>query len=446
MQLPALSFGVNFAKGISVTSRQTLSCTSFSHLTSTHSAHNMDMLSEEKLLSNRAKHILTSCIYFCVFCYGIACSLPPAARLDIAENMSVNFNAINYAQSTASAGYVIGCLFTGWLFSNINRQIGFMASLLLLAVSMFPVPFLRVLWLYLITSLFNGLGTAGIEVAINSWVLEIWQEASNPYMQGMHFSFALGATIAPLIEEPFLSYDHNVTSWENSTSGELESNATTIHEDSRIVVPYSIASLLLVASAASILVLYFMVPYHQSKRTVTKNQTMDNNMNVGTSIQSSSSFRLMDNEEERDKLYYTQLIILSCFLFCFYTGTELSTMSYLTEFAVVIDLKLSKSTAAFLTSIMSGAFAVNRLISIFVAAKVKTKTMLYVSFVMLSAGNLILLFFANSSEVMLWIAVVIIGSGHSSVIPCIMSLLEERMNVTTSVCGLFMLSASASTI
>ena len=35
--------------------------------------------------------------------------------------------------------------------------------------------------------------------------LELWGQQSAPYMQALHFSFGLGAFIAPLIAAPFLS-------------------------------------------------------------------------------------------------------------------------------------------------------------------------------------------------------------------------------------------------
>ena len=274
----------------------------------------------------------------------------------------------------------------------------------------------------------------------------------------MHFSFALGMAIAPLIEEPFLSPDHNATETHgNAPSDEIFTNGTHTTEDSRIIVPYTIGSLSLVAAAALFLILYYKVPYTDPKRTVTdtKQKSIYNNNNNNTSkqtrspssVSSSSRSQLIDtNEEKTDSIYYMRLIVLSCFLLCFYTGVELSTMNFLPEFVTVIALKLTKSKAAYMSSVMSAAFAVNRLLSIVVAAKFRTKTMLYVSFLMICTGNGILLFFANSSEVMLWIAVVIIGAGHSSVYPCLMSFLEERINVTTFVCGLFMFCSGASSV
>ena len=69
------------------------------------------------------------------------------------------------------------------------------------------LPHLRSLLMYFMAQGAVGFASAGIDVAGNVWLLEMWQEGSNPYMQGMHFSYALGSTISPLLCEPFLSPD-----------------------------------------------------------------------------------------------------------------------------------------------------------------------------------------------------------------------------------------------
>ena len=46
----------------------------------------------------------------------------------------------------------------------------------------------------------------------NVLCLNIWGMNSGPYMQALHFSFGVGAFVAPLIAEPFLAQgDFNAT-------------------------------------------------------------------------------------------------------------------------------------------------------------------------------------------------------------------------------------------
>ncbi|XP_023240015.1 uncharacterized protein LOC111638531 [Centruroides sculpturatus] len=54
----------------------------------------------------------------------------------------------------------------------------------------------------------------------NVWCLDLWGKKSAPFMQTMHFCFGLGAFIAPLVAEPFLSPQvENYGNWINRTDG-----------------------------------------------------------------------------------------------------------------------------------------------------------------------------------------------------------------------------------
>ena len=41
----------------------------------------------------------------------------------------------------------------------------------------------------------------------NILLLRLWDEKSGPYMQALHFLFALGSFVAPLLVEPFLAHN-----------------------------------------------------------------------------------------------------------------------------------------------------------------------------------------------------------------------------------------------
>jgi len=64
---------------------------------------------------------------------------------------------------------------------------------------------------------------------------------------------------------------------------------------------------------------------------------------------------------------------------------------------------------------------------------------------LIGVGNSILLVFGNTSEQLLWIGLIVVGVGHSCVFPGIYAFLEERINVTNSVCGCFMFASSIAT-
>ena len=408
-------------------------------------------------LTKRSKVLLSIDIYICFIVMGAAYSLLGPGRLDIAELIGVDFKQISYGQSGRAFGSAFGALVCAWVFSKTNRQLGLIASLLVGALSLLIVPFIRILWLYVALEVIFGFAGAAMDVACNSWLLEIWEADVNPWMQALHFSFAIGMTIAPLIEEPFLSpYLKEIQ--KNDSTSVTHANETLPHEQTRIVIPYSMAAAAFVAVAVLFTVLYFKMPYIETKRTVASpKQSEDGHTQINSSNNNNDlALRtgvgdidrqdlLMQAERERqEKVYHVQMIVLGSLLLCFYIGFEISTFNFMSEFAVLA--LSSKPKGAFLTSVTSAAFAGNRFISIFMAAKIKPKTMLYMSFALLSIGNILLISCFKGSEVMIWIAAMIIGVGHSCVFPCIMSFLETRLNITTFVCGIFILSSCISSV
>lgn len=341
----------------------------------------------------------------------------------------------------------------GWAFNLINRQLCFVASIAASGLALFAVPFVHDLYFFIVSQAVLGFFTAGMDVAGNAWILEIWQEIANPYMQGMHFCYAIGMTIAPLIAEPFLSPDikrenKTVISVDNGTSiaffnvtkGEVV--ADVIARESQIAVPYTICAIVLFAAAGLLFTLYVKTPYLHPVRTVSTAKSSSSSQDLVNSA-NDENINLISLQTPRR--YYITVIVLGSALLCFYSGIEMNTFTFFPDFAVYIDLHLSKSKAAFMTSLLSAAFACSRGISIIVATRFKPMNMLYTNMILIGVGNSMMLMFANTSEHMLWLSLVLMGFGYSCVFPGIYSFLEERINVTNTLCGVFMFASSIAT-
>ena len=339
----------------------------------------------------------------------------------------------------------------GWAFNLINRQLCFVASIAASGLALLTIPFVHDLYFFVVSQAVLGFFTAGMDVAGNAWILEIWQEVANPYMQGMHFCYAVGMTIAPLIAEPFLSPDivrenRSVIAVDNGTAvaffnlTKADAVADAISRQSHIAVPYSICAVTLFAAAALLFTLYVKTPYLHPTRTVSQAKASARGL---VSAANDENVNLIALETPRN--YYVSVILLGSALLCFYSGIEMNTFTFLPDFVVYVDLHLSKAKAAFMTSLLSAAFACSRGISIFVATRFKPMNMLYTNLVLIGVGNGLMLTFANSSEHMLWLSLVIMGFGYSCVFPGIYSFLEERINVTNTLCGLFMFASSIAT-
>lgn len=70
--------------------------------------------------------------------------------------------------------------------------------------------------------------------------------------------------------------------------------------------------------------------------------------------------------------------------------------------------------------------------------KLKPATMLYLDLAVMTAGNLILFFYFNSNQILLWIGIVIYGAGSASFCPTIFPFIEERIEITNILGSLFL--------
>jgi len=404
------------------------------------------------VITRKLKYTLTFAVYFCYFTYGLGFSIIGPTLLDVAELTRSSFHQVSLGVVSRSATYCAGALFFGWAFNIVNRQLGFVASLIVSGLALIAIPFVRQLYFFIVAQAVFGFAVAGLDVAGNAWILEIWQESANPYMQGLHFSYAIGMTISPLIAEPFLSpevrrQNATIITVDNGTMAEFfnltdaTSAADLINQESQIAIPFGICSLSLWISGLVLFILYFTSPYTQMIRTASHAKASPGGHLCH--IRDDEASNLIPMETPRD--YFYRVIIFGSLLLCFYSGIELNTFTFLQDFVVYSSLRLTKSTGAFMLSVLSATFAIFRGLSILVATRVKTSHMLYTNMALIGIGNLLLLTFGNTSERLLWIALVIMGAGYSCVFPGIYAFLEERINVTNSICGAFMFASSIAT-
>ena len=69
------------------------------------------------------------------------------------------------------------------------------------------LPHLKYLWLFFATSTLLSFASGSLDAGGNVLILDCWQGGdAGPYMHSIHFSFALGAFLAPLLAVPFLGH------------------------------------------------------------------------------------------------------------------------------------------------------------------------------------------------------------------------------------------------
>ncbi len=262
-------------------------------------------------------------------------------------------------------------------------------------------------------------------------------------MHSIHFSYALGAVLAPLLAAPFLnnkpSYEHvllqgNETTWVYVPEGK--------ENPSQIQVPFFIMGAMSVVVSLGFLH-YGIVALrrtHYSREPLDnetesaggeaqqpvgesaaheeagqdeqqqqeQQQQQESEHNVDNHVQERTSEEPATGEEPTtaQPISWNLIITIALFtLFCFfYVGIESTYGLYLTAFAVHCNLHLSKARGALITSIYWGCFATMRFIAIWASIALNPLVIMTISFVLCLISSIALVFFG---ETYVWVLEVI---------------------------------------
>ena len=186
--------------------------------------------------------------------------------------------------------------------------------------------------------------------------LVIWRGLNNgPAMHSMHFCFALGTFLAPLLASPFLN--------------DRREDAMT-RDDSQIRLYYPLVGSFGLVIAAGFL--YFGLKHCKRQRTVLAEQERKK------------------EAHQDDKGLLLPPLSKMAFLCCLYlfflvvVGLEIAVGGYTTAFAVKSKLHLSRAEGAYSTAIYFGVFTLARFLAIFAATRFNPIACAYfVAFMML---------------------------------------------------------------
>lgn len=138
------------------------------------------------------------------FSLGLCIAIPGPTFLSPITELQANISPISSIYAARTSGYLIGSVIGGFLFDYFNRLFLLFISLLLTAVFITVTPWCHVLWLLQACMVFLGMTMGFLDTGGNVLCLDLWGRNSGPFMQALHFSFGLGAFVAPLLAAPFL--------------------------------------------------------------------------------------------------------------------------------------------------------------------------------------------------------------------------------------------------
>ena len=212
-------------------------------------------------------------------------------------------------------------------------------------------------------------------------------------MQTLHFSYSFGSIFGPLIAAPFLSQSVNENNSTQIANFSIGSNETQPFK-TQVHIPYFIGAAFIFIASLGHMILMLFVNYHQDNDKNKDTSYEDINVN-GSIVQKTSSLTR----------YSIIVIIIGGLMITFEGGIELNTFNYLETFLIHTKLHISEQRAAYMNSALNTSFTMSRFVAIFLAMKLKPRTMITINLVVIFVGNLLITLFANSSLIGLWIGI-----------------------------------------
>ena len=333
------------------------------------------------LNTNQQKLITTSAYYLAFILLGLTISAEGPTLLKLSEHTSSTLGQISSIFLFGSFGYLVGSYISGRIYDRVPGH-QFMAGILvLLGIVTALVPVVTSLNVLLIIILILGLAKGALDVGCNTLLLWVHNETVGPFMNGLHAFFGVGAFVAPLIVANVMKATNDIY-W--------------------VYWSFAIAAL-------PIAVFIWNLPSPPARAT-----------------------------PEEHKATPLPVLPVAVMVLCFllYVGAEAGYGNWIYTYAFKRNLG-TEITANYLTSAFWGFFTVGRLLGVLISTRARSLTILAVDFIgCLASVSLILLF--QESATVLWIGSILLGVSLASIFPTFLTLAEERMHVTGSMTGWFL--------
>ncbi|NWY38415.1 MFS4B protein, partial [Sylvia atricapilla] len=346
---------------------------------------------------------------------------------NLAANVGKNVSDMYYIFVGRSLGFLGGSVVGGVLFDCMNAALLLALSMLGTTAGLFVIPWCKESLLLTILMSVIG-GSMGIlDTGANVLTLNTWGSESGPHMQALHFSFAAGAFLAPILAKMALggSESQELAGAEKTKQSVLKSvptaSATSTapaledHHDGDFLWSYIIIGTYILLVSIFLFALY-------SKSTSARDKAKGS------------------AQKGRLAKYHWSLVGLLFVFFLFYVGAEVTYGSYVFTYAMIFA-EMTESEAAALNSVFWGAFAICRGAAIFGAAFLSPATMIVISLVCSAASSSALAFFAHY-RALLWAGTAVYGASMATVFPSGISWIEQYTVIEGKSASLFVVGGA----
>ncbi|GAB1295040.1 Sodium-dependent glucose transporter 1A [Apodemus speciosus] len=411
---------------------------------------------------------LTTLVLYASFVgLGISVAILGPTFQDLARNVNRNISSLSVIFVGRASGFVCGTMIGGVLLDHMNHFVLLGVSMLATTVGLYLIPLCKKAFLLIIMMAVFGASVGVVDTGHfltdensatnrgaaetmedvlrppyrsrvilrpqkqpfslkctpdselrepvwggNVLILALWGDKGAPHMQALHFSFALGAFLAPLLAKLAWGTTASAQNHTESDFGPLMLNRSSkAASDSVLAVPEDMNLLWAYVSIGTyvLVVSVFLFGLFCKKRSKQK--------------KSSASA-----QGARRAKYHRALLSLLFLFFFFYVGAEVTYGSYVFSFATS-HVGMEESEAAGLNSVFWGTFAACRGLAIFFATLLQPGTMIVLSNIGNLASCLFLVLF-DKSPLCLWIATSVYGASMAATFPSGISWIEQYTTLT----------------
>lgn len=345
-------------------------------------------------MSKKSRLPLTLAYYLNLFCLGLSSAALGPTLLSLGETAGVGKHDVgdmSWLFIIRACFYTVGAMISGYAIDKgIDGHCVLFVALLVAACTLMIVPVSSSLLVTFLVFGVNGLSNGTLTNVPNILLLKVWRGAEedvSPYMQGMHFCFALGATVSLLIANVVVSAEKS--------------------SDYVASVYNSIAVVFFLTSAVVYWAWSHAPPGASSQEQAKQPEAL----------------------EDRVAPAYGTVVVACILVFIFfYVGTEVTFGGLLWTFCHEGKLKMSKSAATRITMVYWGSFAAGRLLSIPASRRFQTSRLLDAALGGVMVSCLLLLLVPGSGP--LWFSVSLFGLCNAPLYAGAIVLLEGWIEVT----------------
>ncbi len=336
---------------------------------------------------NHAHPIVATIAYYLAFIIlGLTTAAAGPSLLRLADHTASPLNIISYVFVFSSLGYLIGSFFGGRIYDRYSAHRFMAMTLVVMAITCILIPISRSLVLLLFAMFLNGLAASILDVGCNTLLLWTHGEKAGPYINGLHFFFGVGSLIAPLLFAQVLLATNDIQ-W----------------------LYWSFA---IVSVPMAIWFWFLQEPKHAGRA-----------------------------EEASSTIFPGWPVLVMAALFFLYVGLELGFGNWIYTYALKLNLE-NEITAARLAAAFWGAFTFGRLLGVWISTRLRSKPILIMDIIGCAVSIAIIIIWRESSTA-LWIGTLGLGLSMASIFPTLIMLAGERMVITGTITGWFLVGAGA---